>query len=154
MAEQRRLHLTGLKELAIAWQPEKATLLAVPFYLTEYFAVDKQRYSVFAPFKAQSSEGIVKKIEKKLLSFSLPARIQLLLQSRAKTLDRMFDSCLETMQNDKGLSSKLVELGKANNLLSQPDLRETLTKGVAELKVEGWMKQEEGIKLIRDYVKG
>ena len=154
MVEQRKLHLTGLEESTIAWQPEKPTLLALPFYLTAYFAVDKQRYSVFSPFKAQSSEGIVKKIKKKLLSFSLPARIQLLLQPRSKTLDRFLDSCLETMKNGKALSSKLEELGKANNLLNQPNLRETLTKGVAELKAEGWMKQEEGSKLIKDYVKG
>ena len=154
MAEQRKLHLAGLWELTIKWQPEKATLLAIPFYLTAYFALNKQRYTVFAPFRAQSSEGIVKKIEKKLLSFSLPARIQLLLQPRAKAFDRMFDSCFETMQTDKTLCSKLEELGRVNNILSQPDLREALTKGIAELRAEGWMKQEEGVKLIKDYVKG
>jgi hypothetical protein len=154
MAEQRKLHITGLEELAIAWQPEKSTLVALPFYLTAYHAASKHRYSIFPPFKAQSPEGIVKKIEKKLLSFSLTSRIQLLLQPRSKMLDKRLNTFLETMQTDKSLSSKLAELGKTNNLLNQPNLKEVLTKGVEEMKAEGWIKQEEGAKLIKDYVKG
>jgi hypothetical protein len=154
MAEQRKSQLAGLKELTIAWQPEKAILLALPFYLAAYHGVDKDRCSVFSPFKATSSKGIVKKIKKKLLSFSLSSRIQLLLQPRSKMLDKMLNTCLETMQTDKTLNSKLVELGKTNNLLTQKNLREALTKGVEEMKAEGWIKQEEGAKLIRDYVKG
>jgi hypothetical protein len=154
MVEQRKLQLTGLKELTVDWHNEKVALVALPFYLTAYHGVDKGRHSVFSPFKVQSSEGIVKKIEKKLLSFSLGARIQLLLQPRSKMLDKMLNTCLETMQTNKALGSKLVELGKTNNLLKQPNLREALTKGVEEMKAEGWMKQEEGAKLIKDYVKG
>lgn len=153
MIEERRLHLSELEELTIDWQPEKATLLALPFYLTAYFAVDKQRYDVIAPFNVQSPEGIVKEIKKKLLSFSLPARIQLLLQPRAKAFDKMFDSCLKSTHDDQALNDKLAELGKANNILNQPNLREALTTGAKELKTEGWMKQEEGTKLVRDYAK-
>jgi hypothetical protein len=154
MAEQRKLQLTGPKELSIEWQLEKVTLVALPFYLTAYHGLDKNRYGVFSPFKVQSSEGIVKKIEKKLLSFSLGARIQLLLQLRSKMLDKMLNGFLETVQTNKTIGSKLVELGKTNNLLNQPNLREALTKGVEEMKAEGWMKLEEGAKLIKDYVKG
>jgi len=154
MVEERKGHLTELQELTIAWQPEKATLVAMPFYLIRYFLPKQQRYGVLAPFKAQSPEGIVKKIEKKLLSFSLPARIQLLLEPRSKAIGKMLDSCLEAVQNDKTLGNELAELGKANNLLSQPDLREALTKGIGELEAEGWIKQQEGMKLIRGYVKG
>lgn len=154
MAEQRKRHRTELEELAIAWQPKKATLVALPFYLIAYYTVDRHRYSIFSPFKAQSSEGIMKKIEKKLLSFSLTYRLQLLLQSRSKLLDKMLSTFLDTMQTDKALDGKLTELGEANNLLSQVNLREVLTKGAAELKAEGWIKQEEGVKLIKDYVKG
>jgi hypothetical protein len=153
MAEQKKLHLNWLKELTIMWQPEKATLVAVPFYLTAYYAAGKHRYSVFPPFKAQSPEGIVKKIEKKLLSFSLTSRIQLLLQPRSRMLDKMLNISLETIQTDKALGSKLVELGKTNNLLNQPNLKEALTKGAEEMKAEGWIKQEEGVKLIRNYAK-
>ncbi len=153
MIEQRKLHLRELEELTIEWRPAKPTLVALPFYLTAYFAVDKQRYSAIAPFHVQSPEGIVKEIKKKLLSFSLPARIQLLLQPRAKAFEKMLDSCLENIQDDGALRDKLAELGKANNLLNQPNLRDALTAGAKELKMEGWMKQEEGAKFIRDYVK-
>ncbi len=153
MIEERRLHLSELEELTIDWQPEKATLLALPFYLTAYFAVDKKRYDVIGPFNVQSPEGIVKEIKKKLLSFSLPARIQVLLQPRAKAFDKMFDSCLKSTHDDQALNDKLAELGKANNILNQPNLREALTTGAKELKTEGWMKQEEGTKLVRDYAK-
>jgi hypothetical protein len=153
MAEQKKLHLNGLKELTIAWQPERVTLVALPFYLTAYYAAGKHRYSVYPPFKAQSHEGIVKKIEKKLLSFSLTSRIQLLLQPRSRMLDKMLNTSIETMQTDMALGNKLVELGKTNNLLNQPNLKEALTKGAEEMKAEGWIKQEESVKLIKNYAK-
>jgi hypothetical protein len=38
-----------------------------------------------------------------------------------------------------------------NNLLKNTDFREALTKGVEELKSEGWIKQEEGAVLIKMY---
>jgi hypothetical protein len=152
LAEQKRLHAAELESLTIPWKPEQVTLLGVPFYLVGYKAQDKPRYCVYPPLRVMSSEGIVKKIEKTLLSFRLESRIKLLLQPRSKTLNKMFNTVLEEkMKTDRIFEGSLRELGVSNNILKNPDFKEALTKGVAELKSEGWIKQEEGAVLIKMY---
>jgi len=153
LAEQKRLHATELKSLAIPWKSEQITLLGVPFYLIGYQAEDKLYYRVYPPLRVTSSEGIVKKIEKTLLSFRLMSRIELLLQPRSKMLNKMFDTVLEEkMKTDRTFEGSLRELGVSNNLLKKAGFKEALTKGVEELKSEGWIKQEEGDILIKMYV--
>jgi len=151
-AEQKRLQAAELKNLAIPWKSEQGTLLGVPFYLVGYKAEDKLHYRVYPPLRVMSSEGIVKKIEKTLLSFRLASRIKLLLQPRSKMLNKMFNTVLEEkMKTDRALEGSLRELGVSNNLLTNPSFKEALTKGMEELKSEGWIKQEEGAILIKMY---
>ena len=153
LKEQKKLHAAELKSLTIPWKSEQVTLLAVPSYLVGYKAEDKLHYHVYPPLRVMSSEGIVKKIEKTLLSFRLASRIKLLMQPRSKTLNKMFNTVLEEkMKTDRALEGGLRELGVSNNLLTNADFKEALTKGVEELKAEGWIKQEEGAVLMKTYI--
>jgi len=153
LAEQKRLHATELKSLPIPCKSEQVTLLALPFYLVGYEVEDKPHYYMYPPLRVMSSEGIVKKIEKTLLSFRLASRIELLLQPRSKTLNKMLNNVLEEkMKTDRVFERSLRELGVSNNLLTDSGFKEALTKGVEELKAEGWIKQEEGDILIKMYV--
>jgi len=153
LAEQKKRQATELKSLTIPWKSEQGTLLGVPFYLVGYKTEGKPaHYNVYPPFKVMSSEGIVKKVEKTFLSFRLASRIKLLLQPRSKTLNKMFNIVLkERMKTDRTLEESLRELGASNNLLTNPDFKEALTKGVEELKTEGWIKQEESSVLMKKY---
>jgi len=153
MAEKKRLQAAELKSLTIPLDSEQVTLLGVPFYLVGYTAGDKHRYSVYPSVRVASSEGIVRKIEKTLLSFRLGSRIEHLLQPRSKALNKMFNIVLEEkMKVDRTLEEGLRELGSSNNLLTRADFKEVLTKGVEELRAEGWIKQEEGADLIKMYI--
>jgi hypothetical protein len=152
LAEQKRLHAAELKSLTVPWKSEQVTLLGVPFYLVGYKAQDRLHYRFYPPFRVMSSEGIVKKIEKTFLSFRLESRIKLLLQPRSKTLNKMFNTVLEEkMKTDRVLEENLRELGVSNNLLTNANFKEALTKGMEELKAEGWIKPEEGAILIKMY---
>jgi hypothetical protein len=65
----------------------------------------------------------------------------------------MFNTVLEEkMKTDRALEGGLRELGVSNNLLTNADFKEALTKGVEELKAEGWIKQEEGAVLMKTYI--
>jgi len=153
LAEQKRLQGKGLRSLAIPWKIEHVALLGVPFYLVGYKVEDKFHYGVYPPLRVMSSEGIVKKIEKTLLSFRLASRIQLLLQPRSKMLNKMFNTVLEEkMRADRAFEGSLRELGVSNDLLTNADFKEALTRGVEELKAEGWIKQEEGTILMKTYI--
>jgi hypothetical protein len=152
LAEQKRLHTGELKNLAIPLQLEQVTLLCVPFYLVGYKDEDKLVFHAYSPFRVMSSEGIVKKIKKTLLSFRLTSRIKLLLQSRSKGLNKMLSAVLEEKtKTDKTLQESVQKLGELNNLFMNSNLKEMLTEGLKQLEAEGWIKQEESITLMKLY---
>jgi len=92
LIEQKRLHASQLKELTIPWRPEKVTLVNVPFYVFRYETETQSRYHVHPPVVAMGYEGIIRKIQKVIWSFSLESRIKLLLHSRSRALEEMFTS--------------------------------------------------------------
>jgi len=152
MADQKRSQATELENLTIPWKPEHVCLLGVPFYLVGYKTEAKVRYGVFPPVKVIGSEGIIKKLEKKLLSFRLASRFRLLLQPRSNALNKMFNTIFEEeLRADSAFEVSLRDLGKSNNLLKTSDFKEELTKGLEELKAEGWIKQEQCITLTKMY---
>jgi len=152
LMDQKRLQAAELKNLTIPWKSEQIALIAAPFYLVGYRSKEKFHYSVYPPLRVMSSEGLVKKIEKTLLSFRLSSRIKLLLQPRSKALSKVFNIDFEEkMKIDKTLEEKLRELGMSNNLMKNAGFQKAIAEGVKELKGEGWIKQEEGTNLIKTY---
>ena len=152
LIEQKRLHASRLKELTIPWRPEKATLINVPFYVFRYETEKKSRYHVHPPAVAMGYEGIIRKIQKVIWSFSLESRIKLLLHSRSKALEEMFTSRFaERMQEDKALVEVVYRIGSLNNLLKTQNFGEALVRGMEELKVEGWINQEEKDTILKIY---
>jgi len=154
LIEQKRLHASQLKELTIPWRPEKITLINVPFYVFRYETETKSRYHVHPPAVVMGYEGIIRKIQKVIWSFSLESRIKLLLHPRSKALEEMFTSKFaEKIREDKALVEVVYRVGSLNNLLNTQNFGEALTKGMKELKVEGWIDQEEKDTILKAYTK-
>jgi hypothetical protein len=152
LIEQKRLHASQLKELTISWRPKKATLINVPFYVFRYETETKSRYHVHPPAIVKGYEGIIRKIQKVIWSFSLESRIKLLLHPRSKALEEMFTSKFaEKIRKDKALIEIVYRVGSFNNLLNTQNFVETLAKGIEELKVEGWIDQEEKDTILKAY---
>jgi hypothetical protein len=57
----------------------------------------------------------------------------------------------ERMQEDKALVEVVYRAGSSNNLLSVQNFGETLARGMEELKVEGWINQEEKDTILKAY---
>jgi len=153
LMEQKRLYASKLKEdVTIPWRPEEVTLICVPFYLVRYETEAKSRYHVYAPMVAMGYEGIIKRIQKAVWSFSLESRIKRLLRPRSEALRETLGSALiRKMHEDKVFEETLYEMGCSNNILKTPNFRETLTKGMEELKNEGWITSEEMSTIINAY---
>ena len=152
LIEQKRLHASQLKELTIPWRPETATLINVPFYVFRYETEAKSRYHVHPPAVVMGYEGIIRKIQKVIWSFSLESRIKLLLHPRSKALEEMFTSKLaEKIRKDKALLEIVYKVGSLNNQLNIQNFGEALAKGMKELKVEGWIAQEEKDTILKTY---
>jgi hypothetical protein len=153
LVEQKRLQADKLKSGAISLQLEQNALVSIPLYLVAYQNHEKLQYHVFPPLRVMSSEGIVKKIENTIWSFRLASRIKLFMQPRSEALNRLFTIALERTTADKVLSESLRELCASNNILTKPNFKEELTKGIEELKTEGWIKQEERDSLMKTYLR-
>ncbi len=70
--------------------------------------------------------------------------MRLLLQPRSKELGKMFDLVVEgKLGSDNDFKEMMRKLGSSNNLLSISNFQEVLSKGLEELKAEGWIKPEE-----------
>jgi len=152
LKEQKSLRAAELESFIVLWQMKETTLLCVPFYIAGCKTETKFFYDIYPPLRVMNTEGIVKRIEKALLSFSLGSRIKLLLQPRSKALCEMINLTLEEkIQADKIFEENLQGLCASNNLLTSPDFKEKLNNGLEKLKTEKWIKEEESSILIEKY---
>ena len=139
-----------LKRLSLTHQFDDVTLLCLPFYLVGYQIEDSTRFHVLPPVKVLSSEGVMAAIRKKLGDFRAASRVSLFLQPRSKAVSRMLGSVVEEkMKSDKTFGEDLLEATVSSNIMLRGNFKEMLTKGVAELKAEGWitLKEEDSVKV-------
>jgi len=152
LIQQKKLHASQLKEITIPWRLEGVTLVNVPFYVFRYETPEKSRYHVHPPVVAMGYEGIIRRIQKTIRSFSLESRIKLLLRPRSRALKQIFTSFFaERIREDEALEKVVYEMGSSNNLLNVQDFGEALARGVEELKAEGWISQEERNTVLEAY---
>jgi hypothetical protein len=153
LIDKKKLHASRLKETTIPWKPEGVTLITMPFYVFRYETDEKSRYHVHPPVIAMGYEGIIKKIQKTIWGFSLESRVKLLLSPSSRGLEEMFTSIFaDRMRDDETLEKVVYEICSSNNLLHSKDFRETLTRGMGELKAEGWISREEQETVSKTYV--
>ena len=146
---KKREEAEELRRLSVTQQFDDITLLCLPFYLVGYQTENTTRFHVFPPVKVLSSEGAMATIRKKLRDFRAVSRVDLFLQPRSKAVSRMLDSVVEEkMKSDKAFSGDLLEAAVSGNIMLKDSFKETLTRGIGELKAEGWitLKEEDSMK--------
>lgn len=153
LIEMKRSEASRIKEATIPHRIEKITLLCLPFYLVRYETKEKTRYIMFPPVIAMDFKGIVRKLQKAIRRFSLQSRIKLLLRSKSTALEKMLRKVLlKKIRSDNTLEKAAYELGFSNNILHSSGFKETLTKGIEELRNEGWISREEKEALLKTYL--
>ncbi len=141
-----------LKKLAIPWRTDEPSLVCLPFYLVGYQNGKETQLQIFPPVRVKSPRGIMKAFKKTLMGFTLASRMKLFQQSRSKALEKMLDFALKkTEKSDKAFSQALRQTAASANLLAGHNFRETLIKGLEELKAEGWIGQEEVDAIAKKY---
>lgn len=153
LVELKKSETSRIEEAAIPYKLGGITLLCMPFYLVRYETEEKARYLMFPPAIAMDSKGIVRKLQKTIHRFSLQSRIKLLLRSKSTSLEKMLGTVLlAKIRSDNSLEKTVYELGVSNNLLHGQNLKQILTKGIGELKNEGWISREEQEALLKTYL--
>jgi hypothetical protein len=133
-----------LENMTIPLKADESLLIGIPFYLIQYRLREKIRTHIYPPMTAASYEGIIRKIQKAIFSFSLESRMQLLMTPRSKNLDEAFFSNLKKcLLRTVDLKTQIMGAAHSANLLIRPELKEHITKGLTELETEGWLSSEE-----------
>jgi len=151
LMEQKVSHASRLEELTIPWKAKEATLICLPFYLVRYETEAKSRYDVHPPSVVEDYNGIIKRIQKTVLSFSLESRINLLLHPRSKAIKEMLTAVFtKKIRKDETFEKVMCTMGSSNNLRAS-GFKEVLTKGMEELAREGWISLEEKDLILKTY---
>jgi len=133
-----------LKAKTIPLKADEPLLVGVPFYVVQYRQQEKTRTDIYPPTTAASYEGIVRKIQKAIFSFSLENRIQLLLSPRSKELNRaLFDNLGRSLPRNLALKDQIAKAAQSANLLLRPEFMGQLAVGLSELESEGWLSAKE-----------
>jgi hypothetical protein len=133
-----------LENMTIPLKADEPLLIGIPFYIIQYRLQEKIRTDIYPPMTAASYEGIIRKIQKAVFSFSLESRMQLLMTPRSKNLDEAFFSNLEKcLLKNVDLKAQITGAAHSVNLLIRPELKEHITKGLTELETEGWLSSKE-----------
>jgi len=152
LAARKKEEAEELTRLGIPSQFDDATLLCLPLYLIGFRTENETQFHVFPPVKVMSPEGVVAAIRKKLGGLRAASKVKLFLQPRSKALSKMLDFALkERLKSDKAFSENLSETAISNDVMLKDNFKELLTRGVSELKVEGWITQKEEA-LIKAYL--
>jgi hypothetical protein len=133
-----------LEKMTLRLETNEPLSICIPYYFTQYRLQEKTRIELCPPMKAASYEGIMKRIQKAIFSFSLEARMQLLLSPRSSNLnDTIFANLQRCLSSDLTLKEQIMKDAAMANLLAQPNFREQIVKGLAELESEGWLNSKE-----------
>jgi hypothetical protein len=137
-----------LRSLSVDQQFSDVTLLCVPFYLVGYQIKETKRFHVFSPVRVLSAEGVVATIRKKLRDIRDEPRVSLFLQPRSKAMTQMLDSIVDKkMELDKSFNETLVEAASSCNVMLKDNFKETLAKGMKELRTQDWITPKEEVML-------
>lgn len=141
-----------LKEFAHVSQFDETTLLCLPFYLVCHKTDKTTRFRIFSPVTVMSLNGVVGAIRRRLGVLGAATAVEHVLQPRSKALTRMLESAIkERMKSDKEFGANLIEVAASNNVLLKDNIRETLTKGAAELRAAGWINAKDEKALLNAY---
>ncbi len=143
LLNEKKIYASKINEMSIPLNLDKVGLICIPFYLLRYDGETKHKYRVFLPSVTTDNEGIVRWIQRAIWSFSLEAKIKLLLRPNSDALKVLAPAFTEMMKKDKTFEENVCKLGYENNLLRSPRLKDILTSGMEELQSEGWINQEE-----------
>ncbi len=153
LIELKKSEASRVEEAAISYKTGEITLLCMPFYLVRYETEDNIKYVVFPPAVAMDFKGIIMKLQKTIHRFSLQSRIRLLLRPKFSSLEKMLKTeLLAKIRSNKSLEEVVCELGVSNDLLHLQDFEQILTKGIGELKNEGWITREEQEAIMKTYL--
>jgi len=151
LIDQKRADALSLKEDTIQWKTNTPILIQVPFYVIQYSTGKEKRYRIRSPVIVKGHEGLMMKIRRRIMGYSLESKISTLLNIRSKALERLMLAFEKRLNSDKTVLRSIDQLAMSYNLLTSVSFKESLNRGLGELEAEGWIKPEEKAVILNVY---
>jgi hypothetical protein len=152
LVEQKTQDMHVLESRTLELKADELLLIGIPFYLVCYESRGKERMDIFSPVTVTTYEGAITKM-KRALSFSLDARIQLLLNIRSPELNtKIFMNLQKSIEADQSVKNHVLEAAREANLLARPEFGESIVSGLSELEKEGWLNAKDKQDILDIYV--
>lgn len=138
LVQLKRMALDKLDGMGILERRRKYALVYIPIYLVCYQRESKKRYALYPPSIA-SSMGIATKFRGILGA----TKMKSLLQPRSKPTTNLLNRLLTVIEQNPVFEKELNDAGIRANILRTKTSRESIKKGLEELKAEGWISEDE-----------
>lgn len=113
------------------------TLIHMPIFVAAFGGERGRRMVVFPPMVARTGKGVMGSLKSTFGGAVLP------LEPKTEQFEQIFRAGIEkALAEDASLSALIVSVGNANNLLHLGNLKSMLTRGLAEMKAQGWIKDK------------
>jgi len=154
LIEKKTEDMKKIESKMVQFKIEKTSLIALPFYITIFESSRKVRAEVFPPAIAKSYASTLQRIKRMLFSFSLEARMGLLLSQRFPSISKeVFGRLERKIGSDVPFRKALFKVGMSNNLLDSPEFISNVKEGIERLVEEGWVSNDEGERVLEEYLK-
>jgi len=138
LTKQKRTSLNELDRTGMHDTRRKTALVSMPLYLVCFQAEATRRYVVYPPSIA-GTMGVLTKF-KGILGAS---RVKSLFQQRSKAVANILNQLVTVIEHDPVFKRDLHDSAVKVNILRSRETRERVKEGLAELKKEEWISENE-----------
>lgn len=138
LLDQKEIANNEIEGLGIRKSRRRYTLVYLPFYLVCYQTGIKKRYMVYPPSIVEGM-GILTKFRGVFGS----AKIKSLLKNRSKAITNFLNQIVPLIAKNPVFENEISNAGIRANILRNKKSRESIKKGLEELKSEEWISESE-----------
>lgn len=138
LAKQKRASLNQLEKMGMHDNRRKSALAYVPLYLVCFQAEATRRYVVYPPSIA-GTMGVLTKFK----GIFGASRVKSLFQQRSTAVANILNQLITVIERDPVFKRDLHDAAVKANILRSKETREIVKQGLAELRKEEWISENE-----------
>jgi len=138
LTKQKRASVNELEKMGMHDNRRKSALAYVPLYLVCFQSGATRRYMVYPPSIA-GTMGVLTKF-KSILGAS---KVKSLFQQRSKAVANILNQLVTVIERDPVFKRDLHDAAVKANILQSKETRERVKEGLAELRKEEWISENE-----------
>jgi len=138
LSDLRRSAITDLDRLGLPQARKKYKIVYLPFFLACYKQEFKRRYTLFPPSVANSMSRVTR-----IKGVFKTSKVKIVLEDRSESIAKFLNQILKLTKQDTIFEEKIAAAGVKTSILRTRATRETVAKGLVELRIEGWLSENE-----------